>query len=180
MILVLSPHNDDETLFAAFTILRYQAHVIVCHGSAGDYGRSEDRMMESAQAVATLGGTFEQWDVPSGDANLLHSKLATGVERPNVQWVFAPDKHASHPDHRLLAEVAADLFKGKLTTYHTYADQRRVTPLSVGYGRAVEIGHPSWVHRKIRALSSYTTQASHPRANVFFLQNQCEFYGSDL
>lgn len=180
MILVLSPHNDDETLFAAFTILKYRAHVIVCHGSSGDYGSSQDRMHESAQAVAMLGGSLEQWDVTSGDGNLLHSKLFNGKGRDEYTRVFAPDKHASHPDHRLLAEVASDVFRGRLTTYHTYVDGKRVTPLSVGYGRPALLEHPSWIHRKLVALTSYRSQATHPRASQFFLDAQHEYYGADL
>lgn len=181
MILVLSPHNDDETLFAAFTVIKHQAHVVVAHGSGGDYGRSEERLQESAQAVAILGGTTEQWDVPSGDATLLHAKLVALRDlRSPIARVFAPDVHASHADHRALGEAALDVFRGKLTTYHTYVDGRRVTPMAAGYGRAVEVEHPSWVHRKLRALSCYATQATHARASQFFLQDQREYYGRDL
>lgn len=38
MNLLFAPHADDETLFAAYTVLRFSPHVIICCPSTGDYG----------------------------------------------------------------------------------------------------------------------------------------------
>lgn len=175
MKIVLSPHNDDETLFAAFTILREKPHVIVCYGSAGDYGRSEERKWESDAAVRILGGGFEQWNVKPGDADWLHSSLVTVSTRYNPERVYAPDLACSHPDHRLLATVARDVFKGRLTTYHTYDSRGRV----INQSRPVPIS-AGMVDSKLQALACYKTQIYHPRAEQFFLDDQREYYGEDV
>lgn len=56
----LAPHNDDETLFAAYTLQRERPHVIVCTRAYGDYRRRE---RETQEAVYRLTGseTYEQW-----------------------------------------------------------------------------------------------------------------------
>lgn len=58
--LLLAPHNDDETLFAAYTLMREQPHVIVCIRARDNYHRRED---ETREAVYRLTGapTYEQW-----------------------------------------------------------------------------------------------------------------------
>lgn len=173
--IVLSPHNDDETLFAGFTVMREKAHVIVCFPSVRDYGDTDTRTKESMGAVGLLGGTFEQWNVPAGDEDWLHSRLFwLAKEHPGVR-AYAPASYASHPDHVLLAQAAADVFRGRLTEYHTYvAGPNRVTS-----DRFVQYT-PAMYDKKLRALAFYQTQIQHPRARVFFGPDQKEWYGRDL
>lgn len=174
MKLFLSPHNDDETLFGAFTILRERPRVIVCYDSAAAqrvYGRPEIREDESRQACTILEAeTIEQWHMPPGDENFLHSRLSTLMFAGTIEHVWAPNLDCSHPDHRMLAEVAADVFGDKLTTYHTYKDGVRVE------GWSVPILGDDWVGRKLQALACYRSQF-HTPARQFFLGHQYEFYG---
>lgn len=182
MNLVLSPHNDDSELFAAFTIIRESAHVVVCYRGAHGYGDPDQRENESRLAVHALGGTVEQWAVSPGDAAWLHAAMAAFSVRLDAgSRVWAPDEFASHPDHVMVARVAADVFRGRLTTYHTYYQdpakgvdlQRVVSDRPVHY-------EPEWVYQKLKALACYRTQATHPRAGQFFMQTQHEYYGKDL
>ncbi len=164
---LLSPHADDETLFAAFTILRYRPKVIICFPSAGDYGDTDRRLAESRSAAEVLGAAeVEQW---RGGDLLSRMEALDRIERPTR--VFAPDSFCSHADHRAVAEAAAAVFAERLTTFHTYDERGKVR-------RGVMVDfEPSWVEQKLRALARYTSQIRHPRAFKFFCDDLYEYYG---
>lgn len=157
---LFSPHADDESLFAAFTILRYRPHVVICCPSTGDYGPTDVRAAESREAVTLLGGTgVEQWDC-IGIEDMMRDLDAR--MRPTV--VFAPDPQASHPDHRAVAGAAANVFGKRLRRYHTYDDDGKVR-----HGSPVPF-EEAWLDLKRQALACYKTQLAHPRARKFFEQ----------
>src|SRR3990167_6541633 len=60
MDLLISPHNDDESLFAAYTILRHKPLVVICTDSyiqpnRGDSGcTAEIRREETIRAMEVL------------------------------------------------------------------------------------------------------------------------------
>jgi SAM-dependent methyltransferase len=164
---LFAPHHDDETLFAAFTILRYRPAVVVCFPSAGDYGATEQRAAETREALAILGGTpAAHW---AGGDLVLQMRAYDAVHHPARVW--APDVRASHPDHVAVAQAAATVFAGRLTTYHTYDASGRVTSeREVPY-------EPVWVQQKLRALLRYPSQITHRRAHTFFLDAQREYLG---
>ncbi len=165
--ILFAPHNDDETLFAAFTVLRYRPRVVVCFESSGDYGDPEKRLAESRDAGAVLGAaSVEQW---KGGDLVAQMRALDARDRPSR--VFAPDPKASHPDHVATAEAAAEVFGDRLTTYHTYDKKGKVRT-----GRLVTF-EPAWIQQKLRALARYTTQIRHERAHEFFTWDLREYYG---
>ena len=162
---LLSPHNDDETLFAAFTILRHRPRVVVCYPSERDYGDPVAREAESREAVELLGASgFEQWRGGDMVAAMRDLDARTHPER-----VWAPDERASHPQHVEVARAARDVFGDRVVTFHTYDDGGKVRD-----GRTVPY-EPEWVHAKLRALCRYKTQATHPRAGAFFTWDLLEY-----
>lgn len=166
MAVLFSPHSDDETLFAAFTIIKHRPKVVICYPSTRDYGETWVREAESNAAMEELGaGPVEQWR--GGD---LEGQMRALDVRLHPARVWAPDVHASHPDHVAVARAAAAVFGDRVTTYHTYIDGQKVRGESVGY-------EPSWVCQKLRALARYETQIAHPRAGQFFAADLAEFYG---
>lgn len=176
MDLLFSPHNDDETLFAAYTIIRYRPRVVVCfrrvrrkHGN--DYGDPAVRERETRAAVKILGGRgAEQWDAVGFDD--LAEKMREARAKYQPERVWAPSHVTSHPEHAVVSLAAAEVFGAdELTTYHTYDEAGRVQT-----GQKVH-REPGWVLLKLQALSEYRTQATHPRACVFFEHDQREFYG---
>lgn len=168
---LFSPHSDDETLFAAFTILRYRPHVVICFGSAGDYGSTEERAAESRAAGDILGAaSVSQWDGGDIEARMREYDAA---EHPSL--VFAPTTRTSHPDHLAVARAAAAVFGDRLRTFHTY-ELRDGVPVKIDSVHRVEY-EPEWVLAKLRALSRYETQIRHPRACGFFLQDMNEYMG---
>lgn len=166
---VFAPHSDDETLFAAFTILRHRPRVVICFGSAGDYGDTVTREAETREAMSILGArAVEQWN--GGD---LVAQMRAFDARVQPIRVWAPDLQTSHPDHLAVARAAATVFGDRLTTYHTYVDGVKVRS-----DRPVPF-EPEWVGQKLRALTRYTTQHTHPRAHQFFAQDLYEYLGGD-
>jgi LmbE family N-acetylglucosaminyl deacetylase len=165
---LFAPHNDDEALFASFTILRHRPRVVVCYPSVRDYGDPAVREAESRDALQVLGASgFEQWaggDVVAGMRAL--------DERSHPSIVWAPDLQTSHREHLAVARAAREVFGERVRTYHTYDKDGKVR-----VGRLVSY-EPEWVHAKLRALARYTTQATHPRASQFFTADLLEYEGA--
>jgi len=170
---LFSPHNDDEALFAAFTILRHRPYVVVCFNSAGDYGDTATREQESRDACEILGAAgFQQWHGNDQDFDLVESMRAYDSHIHPAR-VWAPDPRASHPDHVAVAKAAGEVFGSRVTTFHTYDEAGKVRA-----GRPVEF-EPEWTLAKLRALSRYESQIRHPRANGFFNWDLAEYLGTE-
>lgn len=164
---LFAPHSDDETLFAAFTVLRHRPRVVICFPSAGDYGSTAAREAETRSAMSVLGAaSVEQWD--GGD---LVAAMRAFDARVHPVRVWAPHEQASHPDHVAVALAAREVFGDRLVTYHTYDGNGKVRA-----GAPVPY-EPAWVGQKLRALARYESQWSHPRAHRFFVDDLLEFYG---
>lgn len=164
---LFAPHNDDEALFAAFTVLRYRPQVVVCFPSSGDYGDPVLRENETREAMGVLGAAgVEQWQ---GGALVAQMRAYDARATPTRVW--APHPHASHPDHVAVAKAAAEVFGDRVTTYHTYVDGQKVRE-----GGEVPY-EPTWVAQKLRALLRYPSQLTHPRAHAFFLNDLREYTG---
>jgi LmbE family N-acetylglucosaminyl deacetylase len=162
---LFSPHADDETLFAAFTILRHRPDIVVCFGSAGDYGPTDVRTAETREAMTVLGGgVVEQWG--GGD---LVAQMRSYDARVNPVRVWAPHEDASHPEHVAVARAARQVFGDRLQAFHTYDVSGKVRR-----GRPVAF-EPAWVQQKLRALLRYETQVRHPRACQFFTWDLLEY-----
>lgn len=175
--LLLAPHYDDETLFAAYTVIRHAPHVLTCMGDAqiqaSRGGPScEERRAESVTACQILGADSHSWlpvrdDVP--DAEALESLLR---EFAVTSWdvVFAPAwEDGGHDDHNLVADLAGHIF-GDVTRYMTY---RR------GYGRS-ESPHEAQVERgyrsvKLMAMACYSSQIELDSCRPWFNNWEREF-----
>lgn len=156
--LILTPHADDEVLFAAFSMIRHRPRVAVCFPSEGDYGDTATRAAESGAAAVILGaGPVEQWDGTD-----LVAKMREIDARIAPARVFAPSAQSSHPDHVAVARAAAEVFGDRLTRFHTYDEKGKVRT-----GDPVPF-EPGWIALKRRALECFRTQREHPRARVFF------------
>lgn len=163
--LLLTPHADDEVLFAAFTMLRHRPRVAICFPSARDYGDTQERLEESRAAAAILGaGPVEQWDGID-----IEAKMREVDARIKPALVFAPNIDASHPEHREVARAAALVFTDRIRWYHTYND-----------GGKARSGDPvpfeaGWADKKRAALACFKTQLAHPRARAFFADDLAEY-----
>jgi len=170
---LLAPHNDDETLFAAFVAQKHRAHVHVCL-----YDTAE-RCVESRVACDQLGLPFTQWTFdardPDWDGIRERMRQLTGV----YDHVIAPaprfdsNGHSDgQPDrgfgvfqHDWVGKLAAETWGPERTVlYTTYTrwggrdrDGTEVKPQN------------GWVANKMRALSCYTSQHHQVAVGTWFL-----------
>jgi LmbE family N-acetylglucosaminyl deacetylase len=183
--LLLSAHNDDETLFAAFTLLRYQPHVVVCFRSFRmanpDYpGNSvvgvvdyRTREFETEMAMKSLGCTWEQW-LHRDDDNRSIRELETSIEElagNEYEFVFVPAwEEFGNVQHNIVSEIAHDHFPHeKISVYLTYTVEGKST-----WGVPHE-PEPSWIALKHHALSCYKSQAAHPATRAHFMADLTEY-----
>jgi LmbE family N-acetylglucosaminyl deacetylase len=156
MKLLLSPHNDDECLFAAYTLMREKPLVIVVTDSDLAEGvTARQRREESRRAcelldvpVVFLGlkdGTLEQ------QKDDLRRRLEPLASQP---WskVYAPAIQGGHKDHDALGDVVSTMFS-PVSYYATYAAGELFSPA----GREIE-PTPEEVEHKNRALDCYPSQ----------------------
>jgi LmbE family N-acetylglucosaminyl deacetylase len=178
--LLLSPHDDDSALFAAFTCLREHPTVVVVAGSyvqpaRGETGCSaEERAAETAAAHEILGcpvircglrdddltleqiiGALRSLPLPKGEGR---GEGEGSSQNPNV--IYTPALEGGHPQHDLVTIAAALVFgSDRLRCYSTYAQHSRYFGVDLHPIGTQEI---EWTRdeyeRKERALSCYASQ----------------------
>ena len=167
MDLFLAPHNDDETLFGAYSCLRYHPLVIVCLRSFIEAGWPggpgyEMRERETAMATEILGCDYVQWDIPDSAPDWDEARrrlyLLKGIERV---WAPLPEDDG-HLHHNALASIALQVFpQAKLYATYTYSGGKSTV------GELVQ-PEPGWEELKRRAMSCYVSQAEHPATHLPF------------
>jgi LmbE family N-acetylglucosaminyl deacetylase len=178
--LLLSPHNDDEALFAAFTCVRERPHVIVCLRSAVQERRGYGitaavREAETDRAMRILGCSWEQWPYPDDvvDWPAIEARLRDLDVRYGRVYAPAPEAQEGHAHHDTLGYIADRVFGAEnVTHYLTYNAQGRSTS-----GIPVPI-EDAWVELKLMALACYRSQLGHASCVEHFLRDQHEWYAA--
>jgi LmbE family N-acetylglucosaminyl deacetylase len=159
--LFLSPHNDDETLFGAFTIQRVKPLVAVVFDSyvqaqRGNVVTWRQRRNETQNALAELG--------VGDDVRFLGMR----------DDVFTTNELTGHAHHDVVALVADCIWPGRVTHYLTYT---RTGGKSISANR-VPVESGEWVRRKLRALACYESQIDIERLGCreHFLRDLHEYY----
>lgn len=162
MNLLLSPHNDDETLFAAYTLLRHRPLVLTCLDGRlkKDYPAPADRVAESMAAMEILGCEYDHLWVP-----LAYEDWPSAVERriglhgidPERVWAPFPEP-GGHEHHNRLGELATRMWPGRVSFYSTYTQGAdRVVHRSTEGNRVSPAA--GWEDAKRRALACYGSQS---------------------
>jgi LmbE family N-acetylglucosaminyl deacetylase len=176
--LLLSPHNDDETLFASFTICRWKPLVVVCLKSQIQADRggptASVRERETSAAMQILGVPWKQIQEPDVDPDW--GKVGDAIEEltvrmPNLERIFAPAREdGGHEQHSAIAELAYELFGAVVESYLTY---RRGHGKSTGAEVPFE---PEWAARKLRALACYRSQIEVENTRSWFVDSTLREY----
>lgn len=168
MKLLLSPHNDDECLFAAYTLMRERPLVVVVTDSDAHVAEgvtAQQRREESRRAcellgvpVVFLGMTDGALDQQKED---LRRRLGPFASQP---WshVYAPAIQGGHKDHDAVGDVVSSMFS-TVSYYATYAAGECFTPL----GSEIK-PTPKEVDRKNMALECYASQIRLARGECRF------------
>lgn len=175
MKLFVSPHNDDEALFGALTLLREKPLVVVVFDSYIQQNRGnrvtwEQRRDETRAACGILGCEVRYLGFRDDDLTVTAGSIAHWIEALGPSEVWAPAyEPGGHHQHNLVAR-ACDKLPG-LTRYLTY------TVVGKSKGREVPVLEPSWIGKKLQALACYESQWD-PRLGCWphFLREQMEYY----
>jgi LmbE family N-acetylglucosaminyl deacetylase len=182
--LLISPHNDDETLFAAFTLCRERETiwvVVVFDGYVqalrGEPVTHLERRAETVAALKELGvvnppifGGFNDaepdWVLRVG--NFLRA-LKNNID-PTI--VYVPQWETSgHEQHNVLCSLVTSVWMtGAVIKYTTY------TTAGKSVGRREIHPEPDWAVRKLRALACYRSQITVENCREHFMRGLHEYY----
>lgn len=175
--LLLSPHNDDEALFASYIALREQPKVIVCLLGARkqDYPHPMERVAESAAAAEILGYELEQLYLPC-DPPLwdIVEMLLRQQPEPDRVWVPVPEP-GGHSQHNKLARLTHEIWPGKLSYFSTYRCEESGYPIRTEHGTLVEVEDDEWPSLKHAALACYQTQIQRDGTRMHFERPLAEY-----
>ena len=121
--IALIPHNDDESLFLAYTIMREKPLVIICTDSfiqweRGDGITNEERTNESIEAMKLAGADVEFLHIPDND--IQREILFKKFKEYKADLVYAPAiEDGGNPTHNLIGEYA-DIVFDNVKHYMTY------------------------------------------------------------
>lgn len=175
---LLSPHNDDETLFAAYSCLMHQPRVVVCLYPDLQERRggppASVRIAETEAAMAILGCLWTQWafseaeTVPYNTLEIWMREL-----RESYDTVIAPAiENGGHAHHNLIGSLALEVWGG--SNIYPYTTYRR------GFGRTVGERPieplPEWIAKKHEALACYRSQIALPDTRPWFTEALDEWY----
>ncbi len=157
MKILLTPHADDETLFACYTLLRERPHVVLCLPGARRHGALSVRTAEFGAAMEVLGC---EW---VSIADELEESLEDVLSRFEADHVYAPlPEDDGNDEHNLIGEIAAQIWPGAVTFYTTYTPGSRTTR-----GEAVPFDE-TWPALKRDALACYRSQQAIPGMREHF------------
>ena len=176
--LLLSPHNDDEVLFASFLILKYQPDVLVCYaGHCQDGVTALEREEETKRALWRLGhtGTMTQSEIPdtsNHQADLRKVLVAFNEKNGPYDAVFAPAVElGGHLQHNTVGDLADEIWPGQVVNYTTYVrgEGRTISETEVKPERG-------WISRKLQAMAVYRSQIERPEIEYWFLDSTLREY----
>lgn len=180
MKLFISPHNDDETLFGAFTILRERPLVLVVTDSERQKAKgitAEERRLESQAALRILEAPVAFLGIPDQalETSLLEHLYAEFVaDFGPFTHVFMPaEEEGGNVDHNLIARRIGGLIpESGRTNYLTYTAAGKSTSTKrVNFAA-------EWPLRKLKALACYRSQIVEPSTRDHFLREQYEYYAA--
>lgn len=198
MKLFVSPHNDDEVLFGAFTLMTERPYVAVVYDSYVQHERElkgcdwESRRRETIEACSVLGIPRDHvlfLGFPDNKAELpgvIARRLSvlnvlTGFALSEFTTVYAPMEYApkGNQQHNKVYAACQLAFKTSGSTqlqyYHTYTSAGKVTT-GVRVPIPVETqGSASAVELKLRAMLKYKSQLALWSTQDHFLREQYEY-----
>lgn len=132
MKLFLAPHNDDETLFGAFTLLREKPLVVIVTDSWVQWNRgsgvtADQRWDETCKAMAILGCSTFRLGLRDDEVTLKRM-LNTFRRFVGFETIYAPAQEGGHQHHDMVYHAAMATFSPEaLRFYPTYGPAQSYT-----------------------------------------------------
>lgn len=169
--LFIAPHNDDETLFGAFTLIRFKPLVLVVTDSWLQYNRGENitaeqRRSETYEAMKMAGcpvffggirdDVIDEWQVEH-----LLSRF------DNLDMVYFPAEiEGGNEHHNLISRVAKKICLLKGWQYKQYMTYSKTQLYLVGTEESPPFGDAMQLKEKM--LACYQSQAALPATAPHF------------
>ena len=178
MKLFLSPHQDDEMLFGAYTLIRKKPFVVICTSSVVQWERGDgitdaERSRETVNALRTIGITqsgFIGLPDSTATAHQLEDGLRALLGGQKIERVWAPPIEGGHKQHDMVGYVATEIWKNKVIYYSTYTKER-LYPLG-----EIEVKPTAEeIDLKDKALDCYTSQLRINRAHFDAVRGRSEY-----
>lgn len=177
----LAPHNDDEALFGAFTLIRKKPLVVVITDShiqpnRGDIGcDAETRRQETINACAIAGCPVVFLGIK--DTELTEDLLRERLRPFNPETVYAPAIQGGNAQHDITGRVAKELFGENCKFYTTYTK----TELYTEGTYEIKPVHDE-LEIKDRMLACYKSQLALPSTKPHFeaVRGKSEWLSSGL
>jgi LmbE family N-acetylglucosaminyl deacetylase len=125
-VIFLSPHNDDETLFGAYTLMRHKPLVIIVTDSYIQPKRGDKNCCAIARRDETV-KAMSLIDCPVVFLGIEDAKLTEEVLRERLQYfnpetIYIPAYHENgNEQHNLVNKVALEIFgRNKCEQYCSY------------------------------------------------------------
>ncbi len=177
MKIFLAPHNDDEALFGAYTILREKPLVVIVTDSYIQKKRlgikTGTRIAESEKAMEILGADIEFLHIPDDLAENDFTGLVRGkfnVIKESADMVYAPAIQGGHWQHDVIGQVAKQVWGSKVIFYSTYSKEK----LFVEDGVKV-IPSEEEMELKNKALDCYVSEHSIDGERFELVRNKPEY-----
>lgn len=167
MNLFIAPHNDDEALFGAFTLMREKPLVLVVTDSyiqpkRGDTGCSAiERRNETIAAMKLAGCAVVFGGIHDDELNPSHL-FSLYKSFQNFDKVYVPTVQGGNPQHDLIRLVANDYFKN-IAGYTTYTKTELWTE-----GTLEVVPTPEELELKEKMLWCYQSQIKLPSTKPHF------------
>ncbi len=188
MKLFLSPHNDDETLFGAFTLLRERPWVVIVTDSfvqanRGDTVTAAQRREETLAAMKVLGlesrvlfmGVRDDKITLTETIDSLTVLRGEGDDRglDRITEVYAPAIQHGHVHHDIVGQAALNVFGDlRVWQYSTYSARER---FFVNFGKLEVVGTPEEHALKQRAMRCYKSQYPRSWRHFAAVENKSEW-----
>lgn len=162
--LLVAPHADDETLFAAYLVQRYDAFVVCVYdeGRAGEFMAAARMLGVGAAQMSAQKGESEEgieshlWGLAESLSEVLTGPIIVPAERI-----------AGHEEHNIVARCCERVFEGhRLIRYLTYAPRGQRDR----DGNPSEPDHPDCITKKLAAMSCYASQTLDPSTRPWFYE----------
>jgi len=166
-MILFAPHNDDEALFASYTIMRHKPLVVVVYDSyVQDWCTKEERRKETEQAMELLGAKVIFLGLDDRECDYKKTKKEMTGFSSDV--IFAPS--GSHKHHELVGRIAKELWNNPII-YTTYNGNEYLVKGSITITPTEEEKE-----LKNKALDCYKTQLGKNAPHFEAVRNQPEYY----